>query len=164
MDDDIFESLKTFVCETEPIPWGGGFPGKANHMYGLCGENHPALIWLNSLSESEREEHFSRIKTGVKHSWVADMERKKSHSETMKDKWVSGKLSAETSRKNGNHGHLGKDVHNAKVIEYKGETYYGWRELQEGTGVTKHLYNKYYLTGIDPEVRIGTNGPVKETP
>lgn len=162
--DDIFESLKTFVCETEPIPWGGGMPGKANHMYGLRGVNHPALLWLNSLSDLEREEHFSRIKNGVKRSWIANMERKQSHSDSMKEKWASGKLSAETSRKNGNHGHLGKDVHNSKIIEYKGKTYYGWRELQEGTGVTKHLYNKYYLNGIDPETRIGANGPMKGTP
>ena len=37
--------------------------------------------------------------------------------------------------------------------------YYGWRELQETTNVTKHLYKKYYLKGIDPESRIGCNGP-----
>ena len=49
-------------------------------------------------------------------------------------------------------------------VENKGKTYYGWRELQEGTGVTKHLYKKYYLNGIDPETRIGANGPVKGTP
>jgi len=162
--DDIFESLKTFVCDTDPIPWGGGMPGKANHMYGLRGDNHPALLWLNNLSDTEREEHFLRIRDGVIRSWIANMERKKSHSESMKDKWASGKLSAEASRKNGNHGHLGKDVHNSKDIEYKGKTYYGGRELQEGTGVTKHLYNKYYLNGIDPEARIGANGPAKGTP
>jgi hypothetical protein len=164
MDDDVFESLKNFICETEPIPWGGGLPGNANHMYGLRGDNHPALIWLNSLSDSDREQHFSRIRQGIKRNWDFDMERKKSHSESMKEKWVSGKLNADTARKNGNHGLKGKEVHNTLVIEYKGKTYYGWRELHEGTGVTKHLYNKYYLTGIDPESRIGTNGPAKVSP
>lgn len=164
MNDDIFESLKSFVCEVEPIPWGGGFPGKGNHMYGLCGDNHPAFIWLKSLSESDRQQHFSRIADGVKRSWETDMERKKSHSQTMKEKWASGKLNADIARINGNHGHLGKEVHNSKVINYKGKIYYGWRELHEGTGVTKHLYNKYYLKGIDPESRIGANGPAKGTP
>jgi len=37
--------------------------------------------------------------------------------------------------------------------------YYGWRELQDKTKVTKHLYKKYYLNGIDPEPRIGCDGP-----
>lgn len=31
----------------------------------------------------------------------------------------------------------------------------------EKTKVSKHLYNKYYLNGIDPEFRIGTDGPIK---
>lgn len=48
----------------------------------------------------------------------------------------------------------------ATTIEYKGKTYYGWRELQENTGVSKHLYKKYYINGMDPEERIGKNGPV----
>lgn len=50
------------------------------------------------------------------------------------------------------------------LLENNGKIYYGWRELQETTGVTKHLYNKYYLNGIDPEKRIGANGPAKGTP
>jgi hypothetical protein len=56
----------------------------------------------------------------------------------------------------------GKEVHNVLELEYKGVVYYGWRELKEATGVTKHLYNKYYLNGVDPESRIGANGPAAE--
>jgi hypothetical protein len=44
-------------------------------------------------------------------------------------------------------------------IEYKGKIYCGWSELKQQTGVSKHLYKKYYLEGIDPEYRIGANGP-----
>jgi translation initiation factor 1 (eIF-1/SUI1) len=47
-------------------------------------------------------------------------------------------------------------------LEYNGKVYFGWNSLQKETGVTKHLYNKYYLNGIDPTLRIGTNGPVSK--
>lgn len=32
---DIFDSLKTFACDVEPIPWGGGMPGELNSFYGM---------------------------------------------------------------------------------------------------------------------------------
>lgn len=54
----------------------------------------------------------------------------------------------------------GANNHWCKPIEYNGNTYFGWRELQEATGVTKHLYRKYYTKGINPEFRIGTDGPI----
>lgn len=40
-------------------------------------------------------------------------------------------------------------------IEYKGKMYKGWYSLLQQTGVSKHLYKKYYLKGFDPEVNIG---------
>ena len=49
---------------------------------------------------------------------------------------------------------------NAIRIEYNGKEYVGGRELLEATGVSKHLYKKYYLKGEDPSDRIGKNGPV----
>lgn len=165
MEDDIWESLKQFCKENkdqfETIPWGSSMKGEGNLMYGLRGENHPASSWLKTEAT---EEYFERRNQGVKRSWMNNKERRKTHSETMKEKWASGKITADVARKNGNHGLKGKDVHNSLEIEYKGKTYYGWRELQEGTGVTKHLYNKYYLNDIDPETRIGANGPAKGTP
>jgi hypothetical protein len=164
MEDDVWESLKQFCRENkdqfETIPWGSSMRGEGNFMYGLRGENHPASAWLKNEAT---EDYFKRRNDGVKRSWMNAKERRKSHSETMKEKWASGKIDASIARKNGNHGLKGKEVHNTLEIEYKGETYYGWRELQEGTGVTKHLYNKYYLNGIDPETRIGANGPAKGT-
>lgn len=156
--DEIWESLRTFECKVEPIPWGGGFPGKANHMYGLRGENHPASAWLKNEATPD---YFDRRNKGVLESWMNDDDRRKQHSAKMKERWASGKITAETARKNGDHGMKGKDVHNSKVIEYKGTTYYGWRELKDATGVSKHLYNKYYVNGIDPEPKIGMDGPVR---
>lgn len=165
MDNDIWESLKQFCIEHkgefETIPWGASMSGEGNFMYGLRGENHPASSWLRNEATPE---YFERRNAGVKRSWMNATERKKTHSEAMKEKWASGKIDASIARKNGNHGLKGKEIHNTLEIEYKGKTYYGWRELQEGTGVTKHLYNKYYVNGIDPETRIGANGPAKGTP
>lgn len=154
--DDVFESLKTFKCDMTPIPWGGGLPGAANHMYGLRGSDHPASAWLKTEATAD---YFQRRNLGVKRSWMEADDRRKTHSESMKEKWATGKLNPDIARKNGNHGLSGKDIHNCKHIEYKGVIYYGWRALQEGTGVTKSLYNKYYLNNIDPESRIGKNGP-----
>jgi hypothetical protein len=163
MEEDIWESLKNFKFDIDSVtvPWGTSRNGEANFMYGLRGENHPASAWLKNEATKD---YFERRNAGVKRSWMNDTDRRKSHSETMKEKWVSGKIDASTARKNGNHGLKGVEIHNTLEIEYKGKTYYGWRELKEGTGVTKHLYNKYYLNNIDPETRIGTDGPAKDTP
>jgi hypothetical protein len=51
----------------------------------------------------------------------------------------------------------------SKRLEYKGAVYIGWGELQKATGVSKDLYKKYYLNGIDPEPRIGKNGPASKS-
>ena len=165
MEDKIWESLKQFCIENkdkfETIPWGSSMKGEGNLMYGLRGENHPASGWLKNEAS---QEYFDRRNQGIKNSWMNAEDRRKTHSETMKEKWASGKINADVARKNGNHGLKGEQIHNSLEIEYKGKTYYGWRELQEGTGVTKHLYNKYYLNDIDPETRIGSNGPMKGTP
>jgi hypothetical protein len=46
---------------------------------------------------------------------------------------------------------------NKKLIEYKGIEYKGYADLLSNTGVTRHLYLKFYLNGIDPEPYIGNN-------
>ena len=153
---ELFKSLAELEVTLEPIPWGGGLPGKANHMYGLRGENHPASAWLKNVAS---EEYFKKRNESVMESWMNAEERRKQHSVKMKERWASGKITAEQARQNGRHGLTGKDNPFVREIEYEGKTYYGWRELQEATGVTKHLYNKYYKQGIDPKSRIGANGP-----
>ena len=145
----------------ERQPWGAGFPGELNCMFGLRGENHPASNWMRNEATPD---YYERKRLRVVESWMNADDRRKQHSEKMKERWASGKLNADIARKNGNHGMKGKEVHNSLELEYNGNVYYGWRELQEATGVTKHLYNKYYLNGIDPKSRIGKNGPAqKET-
>lgn len=45
------------------------------------------------------------------------------------------------------------------AIEYYGKYYKSFDHLREETKCTKGLYQKYYLNGIDPNFRIGKNGP-----
>jgi len=162
MEEDVFESLKTFVCDIEiqTVPWGSSLPGEANFMYGLKGENHPAF-WFHKNQATD--EYYENKRKSVLESWMNAEDRRKQHSIKMKERWESGKITPEMSRKNGNHGLMGKDIHNTLDIEYKGVIYYGWRDLLEKTKVTKHLYKKYYLKGIDPEFRIGCDGPISKT-
>ena len=47
----------------------------------------------------------------------------------------------------------------ANRYEYKGKYYHSFEHLKQQTGVTVNLYKTYYLNGIDPEPRIGANGP-----
>ena len=44
-----------------------------------------------------------------------------------------------------------------KRLEYKGKTYLGYENLLEETGVSRHLYIKFYQKGFDPEPYIGNN-------
>lgn len=53
------------------------------------------------------------------------------------------------------------DAHTQK-LEYNGVEYIGYEELMKATGVSYHLYNKYYKNGIDPSLYINnrTHGMV----
>jgi hypothetical protein len=160
--DEIFESLKTFKFDLKEHNITSSklvLFGESNFMYGLKGENHPSYWWHKN--EATKEYYDNKAKS-VKESWMNNDERKKQHSENMKERWSSGKITTEIARKNGQHGLKGKDIHNTIKIEYKGNFYYGWRDLLEKTKVTKHLYKKYYLNNIDPEPRIGCDGPVSK--
>jgi hypothetical protein len=47
------------------------------------------------------------------------------------------------------------------IIEYKGSSYYGWEDLKQKTGVSKHLYKKYYEKGVDPALLINNRSVYK---
>jgi len=122
------------------------------------------LSFLSSLKEhhpSKTDKDYNKKRSkSTTESWMGANERRNKHSEDMKKKWADGSFFKEMSKRNGNHGLKGKDIHNTLDIEYKGVVYYGWNELKEKTKVSKHLYKKYYLNGLDPEPRIGSDGPV----
>lgn len=135
----------TYIMPDQPIPTGWRYGRNYDNSY-------------------TREPKFRRkLSSIVKTHWDTSptaADRKESVSKTMSKLWVDRyDEMAENARKNGNHGLTGKDCPNTLLLEYNGIEYYGWRELQEATGVTKHLYKKYYLRGIDPTGRIGKNGP-----
>ena len=127
---------------------------------GLGMINDLAIEWHKTRPDSWLE--GMRVR-GLK-QWKDNDARRKSNSIKMKETWEKNrKFMTENARQNGRHGLSGKDIHNTLDIEYKGVIYYGYKDLMENTAVSKHLYNKYYLNGIDPEPRIGKDGPVKGT-
>jgi|TARA_R110000823_G_scaffold27781_2_gene81009 hypothetical protein len=127
---------------------------------GLGMINDLAIEWHKTRPDSWLE--GMRV-SGLK-QWKDNDARRKSNSIKMKETWEKNrKFMTENARQNGRHGLSGKDIHNTLDIEYKGVIYYGYKDLMENTAVSKHLYNKYYLNGIDPEPRIGKDGPVKGT-
>ena len=156
----LFPDLKDFdpgpVDPSELISDGFILRGKDNPMYGLKGKDHPGGQW-------KRDENFKKYMSEyiTEKQWKNNDERRKLHSELMKNRWKNNYEKMRSNAiLNGRHGQKGKEVHNTLELDYKGKMYYGYRELKEATGVSKHLYRKYYLKGIDPEFRIGTNGPI----
>lgn len=137
----------------------------SNSRYVINSRQYQSLR-ITFVEMLKASEHYSdpewcrEISERVSIDWQQNTERRRKASERLKQTWREGKLTAEQARKNGQHGLCGILNHKTKAIEYKGKTYYGWRELREATGVTKALYRKYYLNGLDPEPRIGTDGPV----
>lgn len=94
--------------------------------------------------------------------WENNDARRKAASEYMKLQWKTNREKmVAAARVNGKHSLHGRRAHNITKIEYYGNVYYGWDELRKATNVTKDLYRKYYMNGIDPTPRIGTNGRPK---
>lgn len=137
----------TYIDPKEKIPEGWRKGRSAKHM----SKTNP-ILWKDICRKS------------AENQWQNNAKRKKCASKKMKRVWKSSYDSmVENARKNGKHGMFGKLSPRALLLEYKGVEYYGWRELKEATGVTKDLYKKYYLNGIDPEPRIGKDGPAPST-
>ena len=130
------------------------------HLWYGKNHNEESKQLLRDWHMTRPPEWLQNVSASVSKSYEKDPSLKTKRSEIFKQNWKNNKEKmSEIARKNGNHGLVGSLNHNSKQIEYKGCIYYGWRELHEATKVTKHLYNKYYLNGLDPESRIGANGP-----
>ena len=110
----------------------------------------------------KRPEHSAAMKIKTKEYWdsPAGIEKKKRlsernrqvKSEQLKQAWKDGKMVLPPNRKdNKSEEHKRKiGEGNKKTHEYCGEYYHGWDKLLKETGVSKHLYNKYYTKGINP--------------
>jgi hypothetical protein len=119
---------------------------------------------IEHMSSRDPEKWSEICKQSARKQWNNNYKRKKNHSDRLKNTWKNNySVMTEKARKNGKHGMFGKLSPRALLLEYKGVEYYGWRELKEATGVSKDLYKKYYLNGIDPEPRIGKDGPAPST-
>lgn len=116
-------------------------------------QNHPSKkqTWRDSVSEA------------VFKTWENNEKRKSETSRKLKERWETDDGTfKKIAIANLPNPMIGKDNPVAKEIEYYGKIYYGWRELHEATGVSKHLYNKYYKKGINPSFRIGSDGPISK--
>jgi len=136
----------SYIDPKDTIPDGWWKGRTMDHMY----KNNPEK-WSAVCSESATKQ------------WKNNQKRKDNASSKFKNTWKNNHAAmADKARKNGKHGMFGKLNPAVLLIEYNGVEYYGWRELQEATGLSKFLYKKYYLKGINPIPRIGKNGPVSK--
>lgn len=80
---------------------------------------------------------------------------------------MSGRIMSEEARtrmSNSNRGRPKSEDHkknigegNKQQLEYLGKIYNGYNELYNSTGISSHLYQKYYLNGLDPVPYINNN-------
>ena len=94
-------------------------------------------------------------------NWENNDERRQKTSQQLKQ-WQQENREQflENKRKNAKLGGQAAKLIVANKIEYKGKIYFGWKELQDLTGVSKFLYTRFYAKGFDPEDRIGKDGPL----
>lgn len=123
--------------------------------------------WSQYLKENHHSKRIvgwnEKMSDLVKQQWQNDDDRRKYFSDTLKETHERQKKSDpkkyyDRQRKSALLGAQAAKEKTAIMREYKGKEYQGWKELLEKTGVSKSLYNKFYIHGIDPEFRIGKNG------
>lgn len=117
-------------------------------------EDHPAhrsCEWGEKISER------------VYNNWQNNPERRQKTSERFKKTMADN---PELFKKNrilaSRKGIIAIREKNKFKIEYKGEYFYSWQHLYKEKKVSKRLYKKYYMNGVDPEFRIGKNGPISK--
>lgn len=121
---------------------------------------------MRKFHPSQHQEWRDAVSKRVQSEWDNDPERKAKMSEWAKayhkEQRESDPNYLARLREIGLKGARAAAKVNGKKVEYKGTTYESWPDLLKKTGVSKHLYKKYYLNGIDPEFRIGADGPIKK--
>lgn len=103
----------------------------------MANRNNKSYSWIKKRFALENSARHK----GLKHS---DISKKKMSNSS------KGRPKSEEHRENIRKKKL-------KNIEYKGNWYVGYDELQEKTGVSRYLYIKFYLNGQDPTFYIGNN-------
>lgn len=103
----------------------------------MASRNNKRYAWLRKRFAEEN----SKVHMGLRHT------------EESKTKMS---LARKGTSKTNSHKYAIGEAHK-KDLEYKGKIYKGYDELTKMTGVSKHLYKKYYLHSIDPIPYIGNN-------
>lgn len=130
---------------------GRNVAGKNNPMYGR-GEQVKQWVKDNPEKVSARNRKAAITQWSNEETRNNKINAMRGKKKTIKDVQAFKELQRKKSL-------ISKEKHSIK-LEYKGIIYTGWRELYDATGISKHLYKKYYMKGIDPSERIGKNGPV----
>jgi hypothetical protein len=115
-------------------------------------ENHPSKTvpgWNQKMREL------------VTASWENNDERRKKTSDIMKKYWRDNREELkERNRKIAKLGAAASRLVRGTKVEYNGKEYITWGDLYNETGISKHLYKKFYSKGIDPSFRVGKDGPM----
>lgn len=131
-----------------------------SHQYEIARRIHSKNMKTNHPSRTS-DEWTMKVRTAVASHWNNNEFRKQNLKVVFK-KYREENFDAflENARKASKLGIEAYRKKNLTKIEYKGSYYYSWQHLKNETNVSKHLYNKYYIRGIDPEFRINSNGPI----
>lgn len=125
------------------------------------------VSWSRYLKENHHSKRIDgwnqKMSDQVTRDWEGNIERRQYFSDTLKETHKRQKKNNpekyyDTQKKNAALGGQAAKEKISIMREYKGKEYHGWKDLLEKTGVSKTLYNKFYIQGIDPEFRIGKNG------
>ena len=130
--------------------FGRDVSGDMNPMYGR-GDKTREWCKQNPEAASQRSRKAAYTQWANEETRLSRIAAMKGKTKTFKDIDAYNELQRQKALKS-------KEKCAIKV-EYYGVVYIGWRELYDATGVSKHLYKKYYMKGINPSERIGKNGP-----
>lgn len=110
-------------------------------------------------------DYRERLSASVEKSWENDVERRhrlsekmKLYNETRKSKDFEAYLQEQRKRSKAGAAKSKEIV--TKKIAYEGREFLGWKELEDETGISRYLYNKFYRHGINPSFRVGKDGPM----
>lgn len=116
-------------------------------------------------SKKDPETWAEKCRAQALKAWSGNEERRRATSTHKKMMWADPEYARKQAEKLRARSKIAAEKSAEKCrkqLEYNGVVYDGWAALKQQTGITRELYNKYYINGIDPTDRIGKNGPPKK--
>lgn len=113
---------------------------------------HPGIIYAANMMVNRNNKQYGWIKRKFSEIHSQTVKGRKFSDESIQKMSISrtGVPKSEEHKKN-------LALSKLKTLEYKGKQYKGYKDLKDSTGVTRHLYLKFYCNGVDPEPYIGNN-------